>query len=470
MSIYQSIISLQEALLAGTATATGVVRGFLDRIRASEELNIFIEVYEEEALNQAAALDQSIAKGNTELRVLDGCVVSIKDVLCYKGHRVTAASNILGDYTAPYTATAIQKLIDAGAIIIGRTNCDEFAMGSTTEHSRYGATKNGRDPQRVPGGSSGGAAVSVEQDTCMIGIGSDTGGSVRQPAAFCGIYGMKPSYGRISRYGLIAYGSSFDQIGIVSKDISTLSSALSVMCGQDPLDATSAPLPPPANYEKESSSKKIAYISEVLEHPSLNSDIKSGVMKSIEDLRSQGHICEPVSLDLLDYLVPAYYVLTTAEASSNLGRYDGIKYGYRTSDFKDLTDLYERTRSEGFGMEVKRRIMMGTFVLSVGYYDAYFTKAQQVRTLIIDQVKKIFEDYDFIITPTTTDVAFKTGEMISDPIAMYMSDVTTVLANLTGIPGISIPKEELQSGLPYGIQIMSDKYEEEELLSFSRSL
>jgi len=470
MSIYKSITSLQEALLAGTTTTIDVVQGYLDRIKTSEELNIFIEVFEEEALSQAAALDQSITNGLQELRVLDGCVISIKDVLCYKGHRVTAASNILADYKAPYTATAIQKLIDAGAIIIGRTNCDEFAMGSTNEHSRYGATLNGRDPQRVPGGSSGGAAVSVEQDTCMIGIGSDTGGSVRQPAAFCGIYGMKPSYGRISRYGLIAYGSSFDQIGIVSKDISTLSLGLSVMSGQDPLDATSSSLPSPTNFEKELSPKKIAFISEILDHPSINPDIKSGVEETINELKSQGHTCEAVSLDLLDYLIPAYYVLTTAEASSNLSRYDGIKYGHRTSDFSDLTELYERTRSEGFGMEVKRRIMMGTFVLSVGYYDAYFTKAQQVRTLIIDQVKRIFNDFDFILTPTTTDVAFKAGDIISDPIAMYMSDVTTVLANLTGIPGISIPKEDLQSGLPYGIQIMSDKYQEEELLSFSRSL
>jgi len=467
---YTSISALQHALLDGSTSATQQVQSYLDRISETRELNIYVEVYEEEALEQATALDQKIQAGDTSLLPLDGCVISIKDVLCYKGHKVTAASNVLGEYSAPYTATAIQRLLDAGAIIIGRTNCDEFAMGSTSEHSRYGVIKNGRDPERVPGGSSGGGAVSVERDTCMIGIGSDTGGSVRQPAAFCGIYGMKPSYGRISRYGLIAYGSSFDQIGILSKDIPTMAKVLEIMSGVDPMDATSAPLEPSVATEIDSAPKKVAYISEILDHKSLHPNVKAGVEETIKELRSKGHICEPVSLDLLDYLVPTYYVLTTAEASSNLSRYDGIHYGYRTSDFDNLTELYERSRSEGFGMEVKRRIMMGTFVLSVGYYDAYFTKAQQVRSLIINQVKDIFKEYDFILTPTTTDVAFKQGELISDPVAMYLTDVTTVLANLAGIPGISIPKEDMHSGLPYGVQIMSAKYQEEGLLSFSMSL
>jgi len=466
---YTSISALHQALQDGSTSVTQQVEAYIDRINETHDLNMYVEVYEEDALFQAAKLDQKIQDG-TPLRPLDGCVVSLKDVLCVNGHKATAASKILGDYTAPYTSSAVQRLLDAGAIIIGRTNCDEFAMGSTSEHSRYGAIRNGRDPERVPGGSSGGAAVSVERDTCMIGIGSDTGGSVRQPAAFCGIYGMKPSYGRISRYGLIAYGSSFDQIGILSKDIPTMAKVLEVMSGHDPMDATSSPLDPPVAVAEDRSPKKIAYISEILDHKSLNPNIKSGVEATIQELQSKGHICEPVSLDLLDYLVPTYYVLTTAEASSNLSRYDGIRYGYRTSDFDDLKELYERSRSEGFGMEVKRRIMMGTFVLSVGYYDAYFTKAQQVRSLIINQVQEIFKQYDFILTPTTTDVAFKQGEIISDPVAMYLSDVTTVLANLAGIPGISIPKEDMHSGLPYGIQIMSGKYQEQGLLSFSMSL
>lgn len=467
---FKSISALHQALREGSTSVTQQVQTYLDRIEETRDLNIYVEVYRQEALRQAQVLDEKIQSSDTALRPLEGCVISIKDVLCHKGHKVTAASDILGSYTAPYTATAIQRLLDAGAIIIGRTNCDEFAMGSTCEHSRYGPALNGRDPSRVPGGSSGGAAVSVERDTCMIGIGSDTGGSVRQPAAFCGIYGMKPSYGRISRYGLIAYGSSFDQIGILSKDIPTMSVALEVMSGHDPMDATSSPLEPPSWQGTDSSPKRVAYISEILDHKSLNPHVKAGVQATIEDLRSKGHTCDPVSLDLLDYLVPTYYVLTTAEASSNLSRYDGIRYGHRTSDFDELTELYERTRSEGFGMEAKRRIMMGTFVLSVGYYDAYFTKAQQVRSLIIEQVKEIYSKYDFILTPTTTDVAFKNGEIIADPVAMYLSDVTTVLANLAGIPGISIPKEDMHSGLPYGIQIMSAKYQEEGLLAFSMSL
>ena len=469
-SIYTSISSLRRDLKSRSVSTVEIVEGCLDRIKKSEHLNIYIEVFADSALEQARRLDDLLKGEDYKLRPLDGCVVSIKDVLCYKGHRVTAASHILGDYISPYTATAVQKLIDAGAIIIGRTNCDEFAMGSTNEHSRYGATLNGVDPSRVPGGSSGGAAVSVEQDTCMIGLGSDTGGSVRQPAAFCGIYGMKPSYGRISRYGLIAYGSSFDQIGIVAKDVDALSQALEIMSGQDPMDATSAALDPPSGCTTDHEKKRIGYISEILDHPSLHPEIKTGMELMIEDLRSEGHTCEPVGLDLLDYLIPTYYVLTTAEASSNLSRYDGIRYGHRTSDFSDLQDLYEKTRSEGFGLEVKRRIMMGTFVLSVGYYDAYFTKAQQVRTLIIEQVQNIFKEYDCIMTPTTTDFAFKKGEMISDPVAMYLSDMTTVLANLTGIPCISVPKKSETTGLPYGVQFMCDKYQDEGLMSFCMSL
>jgi len=471
MSKLNSLSNIQTALKDGSMSMVDIVSSYIDRINKTESLNIYIEIFEEEAFAKAKLLDQQLEKESGQLGLLYGAVISIKDVLCYKDHKVTAASHILGSFTSQYTATAIQRLLDEDAIIIGRTNCDEFAMGSTNEHSRYGPTLNGLDNNRVPGGSSGAAAVSVERDTCLIGIGSDTGGSVRQPAAFSGIYGMKPTYGRISRYGLIAYGSSFDQIGILTKDIDTMSLALSVMSGPDPKDATCLNIEAPtALKNKTSSNYKIAFIPEVLNHEGLLPEIRIGCETFLQGLRDHGHSCEAISFDLLPYLVPAYYVLTTAEASSNLSRYDGIRYGHRSEDIRDLEELYERSRSEGFGTEVKRRIMMGTFVLSVGYFDAYFTKAQQVRTLIIKRLTEIFDQYDFIVMPTTTDIAWPKGEMIKDPISMYLSDIYTVLANLGGYPAISIPRTSDHLTMPYGIQVMSDICEEQKLLSFARMM
>jgi len=469
----KSAAEIRADVISGAISVEDLVISYLKRIEETVHLNIYVEVFESEAIAKARALDRRIQAGDHHsLGRLLGSIVSIKDVLCYKDHRVTAASNMLGDFKSQFTSTAIQRLLDEDAIIIGRTNCDEFAMGSTTEHTRYGPTLNGLDPDRVPGGSSGAAAVAVQQDTCLVSIGSDTGGSVRQPAAFCGVYGMKPTYGRISRYGLIAYGSSFDQIGVIAKHVRDISLALSVMSGSDPMDGTCSDRRPPAELtqEKEPSTYKIAYIPEVLEHEGLNQHIRLGCMEFLDELRSAGHTCEAISFDLLSYLVPAYYVLTTAEASSNLGRYDGIRYGHRTKDFKDLEELYERSRTEGFGLEVKRRIMMGTFVLSIGYFDAYFTKAQQIRTLIINRLQEIFDEYDFIVLPTTTDVAWKRGEMIEDPVAMYLADIYTVIANLGGYPAISIPKHSPGLTLPFGVQIMGDKYQEHRLLSFSYTL
>ncbi len=466
----RSLSDIQKSLRNGQQTISELVESYLKRIEETTDLNIYIEVYKEEAKALAASLDQKIQKGES-LGPLFGAVISIKDVLCYKDHKVSAASKMLAGFTSQFTGTAIQRLLDADAIIIGRTNCDEFAMGSTNENSAYGPTLNGLDSERVPGGSSGAAAVSVERDTCLIGIGSDTGGSVRQPAAFCGIYGFKPSYGRISRYGLIAYGSSFDQIGVLAKGIEDISRVLNIMSGEDPMDATSLNMDPPEIVKHPVDQQyKIAYIPEVLDHPGLNPDIRKGTMSFIEGLRDRNHECTPISFELLPYLVPAYYVLTTAEASSNLSRYDGIRYGHQAKDFEQLEDLYERSRSEGFGAEVKRRIMMGTFVLSVGYFDAYFTKAQQVRTLIIDRMKEIFAEYDFLIMPTTTDIAWKRGEMSGDPVSMYLSDIYTVLANLGGYPAISIPQQNEQLILPFGVQIMSDLYDERKLLSLCLSL
>lgn len=471
MSKYTSLSDIQDALKDGSTSMVDIVQSYITRIKETEHLNIYVEVFEEEAFAKAKELDDKLEKNPSAIGQLLGAVVSIKDVLCYKDHKLTAASNILGSFTSQFTATAVQRLLDEDVIIIGRTNCDEFAMGSTNEHTRYGPTLNGLDESRVPGGSSGAAAVSVERDTCLIGIGSDTGGSVRQPAAFCGIYGMKPTYGRISRYGLIAYGSSFDQVGLLTKDIDTMSSALTVMSGADPMDATCLNVEVPALARSQKEAKyKIAYIPEVMNHPGLRPEIKKGCEDAIENLKGKGHSCEAIDFDLLSYLVPTYYVLTTAEASSNLSRYDGIRYGHRADDVKDLEELYERSRSEGFGTEVKRRIMMGTFVLSVGYFDAYFTKAQQVRTLIIHRLTEVFSKYDFIVMPTTTDIAWPVGEMIKDPVSMYLSDVYTVLANLGGYPAISIPKSSDDLDMPFGIQVMSDKCTEVKLLSFAKQL
>ncbi|MCL4126290.1 UNVERIFIED_CONTAM: hypothetical protein GTU68_054502 [Idotea baltica] len=396
-------------------------------------------------------------------------VISIKDVLCYKEHEVTAGSKMLRGFRSQFTSTAVQRAIDAGAIIIGRTNCDEFAMGSTNENSYYGPTLNGLDKDRVPGGSSGGAAVAVQKNTCLVSLGSDTGGSVRQPAAFCGVVGMKPTYGCISRYGLIAYASSFDQIGLVSHNVEDLSRVLSVIGGHDPLDSTSLNRPAPAlNVEPSTKKYKIATIAEISDDPTINSEVSAACDDRIQQLKKQGHEVESISFDLLPYLVPTYYVLTTAEASSNLSRYDGIRYGHRAAGVTDINSLYIDSRSEGFGIEVKRRIMMGTFVLSVGHYDAYFAKAQSVRRKIVNRLEEIFKEYDFILMPTTTNSAPKVGEM--NPMEMYLSDVFTVLANIGGIPAISLPHNNIEGKMPVGVQLLSRTQNDEALISLSLSL
>jgi len=417
------LAQIQKDLLDGASTMVTLVSEYLKRIADCQNLNIYVEVFEEEVLAQAKALDQKILDHPDQLGRLFGCVASIKDVLCYKDHKVTASSNMLKGFTSQYTATAIQSGLAEDMIIIGRTNCDEFAMGSSNENSVYGPTLNGQDSSRIPGGSSGAAAVSVQMDTCLLAFGSDTGGSVRQPAAFCGVYGMKPTYGRISRYGLIAYASSFDQIGLLSQDLQTISTALTVVEGYDPLDSTSLQI---NDKPKTSEKYRFAYFAEAIQHDSISPEICESLQSKIDQLRSEGHEVTEVSFDLLNYLVPCYYVLTTAEASSNLNRYDGIRYGLQESQSKDLRELYVHNRSKGFGLEVKRRIMMGTFVLSVGYFDAYFNKAQKVRRLITDRIQDIFDNHDFILIPTTPDVAWPIGENIDDPVSIYLSDIFTV--------------------------------------------
>jgi aspartyl-tRNA(Asn)/glutamyl-tRNA(Gln) amidotransferase subunit A len=456
-------------LSCGELTCTDLVSAYLKEIDNKKHLNAFIEVYGDEALERAKSLDKKLSTPDSWGKLF-GAVIGIKDVLCYKDHHVGAASKILENYTAIYNATAVQRLLDEDAIIIGNLNCDEFAMGSSNEHSVHGKVLNALDETRVPGGSSGGSAVAVQANLCMISLGSDTGGSVRQPADFCGIIGLKPSYGRISRYGLLAYASSFDQIGIFAQSVEDAALVLETIGGADEYDSTCSSLPVPDYVASlnQNATFKIAYFPACLEHPSLDNEIKTKIEQLIADLRAKGHTVEAVPFDYLDFIVPAYYILTTAEASSNLSRYDGVRFGYRTdAAVNNLQDLYKKSRSTGFGKEVKRRIMLGTFVLSTGYYDAYYAKAQQVRRLISDQTKEIFKSYDLLLMPTTPSTAFKFGEKTNDAIEMFLGDLYTVYANLAGIAAISLPLFKHSNGMPFGVQILSDKMKETTLLQFS---
>lgn len=470
---FTSIEQYHAALQEGRITCVQAVEQFLQRIQASERLNAFIDVYQEEALQKALELDNKRKGGHTPGK-LHGVIIGLKDVICYKDHTLSAASRILQNFTSLYSATAVERLLTEEAIIIGNLNCDEFAMGSTNENSSYGKVLNALDETRIPGGSSGGSAVAVQAGLCMLSLGSDTGGSVRQPADLCGIVGLKPSYGRISRYGLIAYASSFDQIGIFGRNIPDIALALEVMAGADEYDSTVShrPVEHYSDIRAEPARRfKIAYLREALEHPSLDPEIAQSIKDLVQRLKDQGHEVKSVEFDLLDHIVPAYYVLTTAEASSNLSRYDGVRYGYRSSDKEaDLISLYKKTRSEGFGKEVKRRIMLGTFVLSAGYYDAYYTRAQKVRKLLFDRTQLIFNEFDLILLPTSPSVAFKIGEKMDDPISMYLADIYTVMANLVGIPAISLPLFNHSTGMPFGVQAMANRFGELSLLRFSEQL
>ena len=476
---FSSIEQYHAQLKEGSATCVKAVKFYLQNIKAAKHLNAFIEVFENEALQKAKQLDENRNSGKAPGK-LHGVIIAIKDVICYKDHQLSAASTILKNFTAVYSATVVDRLLAEEAIIIGRTNCDEFAMGSTNENSSYGKVLNAIDETRVPGGSSGGSAVAVQAKLCMTSLGSDTGGSVRQPADFCGVVGLKPTYGRISRYGLIAYASSFDQIGIFANNIPDTALMLEVMAGPDEFDSTVSSTKTD-NYSSllnENKKYHFAYFKEALDHPSLEPEIASSIKNWLKQLKKEGHEVKPVEFELLDYIVPAYYVLTTAEASSNLSRYDGIKYGYRTQQRDlDLTEYYKQSRSEGFGKEVKRRIMLGTFVLSAGYYDAYFTRAQKVRKLLRDKIQTIFNDlptdqsgFDFIILPTSPSTAFKIGEKMDDPIAMYLADIYTVMANLTGVPAISLPLFSHNNGMPYGVQLIANRFDELSLLQASNQL
>jgi len=463
-----TFFKLQNELSAGNTSCFEIVSAFIENIRSKQDLNSYVEVFEDSALSRAKEIDKKIEAGTQGK--LAGLVVSIKDLLCYDQHHVSGGSKILEGFESQFTSSAVQRLLDEDAIIIGRTNCDEFGMGSSNENSAYGPVKNALDTSRVPGGSSGGAAVSVQQGSCHVAIGSDTGGSVRQPASFCGLYGLKPTYSRISRYGLLAYASSFDTIGLFSKDIESCELVYQTIAGHDPLDSTSANKSVNIAPAEKKAPYKIAILKNAFADEGLQGEVKDHFQASIEKLKNAGNTIEEVDFPLMDYILPTYYILTTAEASSNLSRYDGVRYGYRAPKTKNLESLYKMSRSGGFGDEVKRRIFLGTFVLSASYYDAYYTRAQKARRLIRQATKKMFEDFDFVISPTSATTAFKLGEHASDPLAMYLSDLYTVQASVAGIPAIVIPDGQDKNGLPIGLQVMADDFKEQDLFSFSEYL
>ncbi len=471
MKAYATFREIQNDLQRGTITCLDLVRHHISNIKAKAHLNAFLSVYETEALQRAADIDQKIKNGKAGK--LAGLVVGLKDVLAYADHPLQASSKILDGFTSLYNATAVQRLLDADAIIIGRQNCDEFAMGSSNESSAFGPVLNDADNTRVPGGSSGGSAVAVQADMCQVSLGSDTGGSVRQPAAFCGIVGLKPTYSRISRYGLIAYGSSFDCIGIFGKSVEDVALVLEVIAGRDEMDSTVShqPVPEYSTALNESPKKyRIAYVKDLDTAAGLQPEIRENIMNKIEALRANGYSVDAIEFPLMDYILPTYYILATAEASSNLSRYDGVRFGYRSAKTTDLHSLYKKTRSEGFGKEVQRRILLGTFVLSASYYDAYYTKAQKVRRMIREKTKEILQRYDFIVMPITPTTAFKLGEHTENPLEMYLADLFSVQANVVGVPAISVPCGKDRKGLPIGLQVIADDFEESKLLHFSNYL
>ena len=446
-------------------TVISIVEQYLSKIEENKALNAFIEVFNESVRANAIAVDKKIVAGTAGK--LAGVVVGIKDNICYKNHHVSCSSKILSGFESLYTATALQRLLDEDAIVIGRLNCDEFAMGSSNETSAFGPVKNNHNFAYVSGGSSGGSAVAVSAGLCTVALGSDTGGSVRQPASWTGIYGLKPTYGRISRYGLIAYASSFDQIGTFTNCIEDTVLLYSIMAGEDQMDATTSSIPFATNFPLANKSFRVGVLIEGLNHPGLDPEIKCEIDNFIAKLSDKGVEIIPISFPFLDYIVPTYYVLSTAEASSNLSRFDGVHYGYRSSQAKGVEETYVLSRSEGFGPEVKRRIMTGTFVLSQGYYDAYYTKAQKARRLMKNATDVIFNSVDVLLLPTTPTTAFEIGA-IKDAIQMYLQDIFTVHANITGNPALSMPFKTHTNGMPYGIQIMSNRFEEDQLFNFAK--
>lgn len=471
-TIPQSYKEIKSLLQSGELTCEKLVRQYLENIHEQADLNVFISLFASEALEKAAEIDIKLRNGTAGK--LAGAVFSVKDVISVKNKLLTCGSKFLSNFESIYNATVIDRLIGEDAIIIGKVNCDEFAMGSSNENSYYGHVKNPVDRTRVPGGSSGASAVSVAADMCLMSLGSETGGSIRQPASFCGITGLKATYGRISRFGLVAFASSFDSIGIFGNNSYDIGIALEVISGFDEKDSTSSEHEV-INYAAKSEESfhpdeiKIGYAKEYFEE-GLSDEIRKCIYEKIETIRKKGFTVKEISLPSLKYVIQTYYILTCAEASSNLSRFDGVRYGVRSENSGTVEEMYVNSRSEGFGEEVKRRIMLGTYVLSAGYYDAYYRKGQKARQLIMKDFENAFSEVDYIISPTTPTTAFKIGEKVEDPLAMYLNDIYTVSANLAGIPAISVPAGVDKNRLPFGLQIMGRKFDEAGLLKMSNEI
>ena len=465
-----TLLELSDAMQRGDLTSREVTQAYLDRIHQVEgKVQAYISLNEDEALRQADECDKKRQQGE-KVSPLCGIPVAVKDNICVKGGKTTCASKMLADFVSPYSATVWEKLQAAGCVLLGKTNLDEFAMGSTTETSAYGVTRNPWNTEHVPGGSSGGSAAAVAAEECFFALGSDTGGSIRQPASFCGVVGLKPTYGTVSRYGLIAYGSSLDQIGPLTKNVTDCATVMEAIASHDTKDSTSI--------DRAAIGKDTDFTSALIEDvkgmkigiprdyfgDGLDSEVKEAVLAAAKALEAKGASVEEFDLSLVEYAIPTYYTIAAAEASSNLERFDGIKYGYRTSEYEGLHNMYKKTRSEGFGPEVKRRIMLGSFVLSSGYYDAYYLKALRVKAMIRKAFDDAFSKYDLILGPVAPTTAPKLGESLSDPLKMYLGDIYTISVNLAGLPGISVPCGMDSQGLPIGMQLLADSFEEKKLI------
>ena len=472
MELYElTVHELLDKLSKKEITLEDITKSYINRIKEKEdEVEAFVTVLSEEAENKSKEIDKKKQNGAITNN-LAGIPIGIKDNICTKGIKTTCSSKMLEDFVSPYDATVMDKINSENLITIGKLNMDEFAMGGSTENSYFKKTKNPWNLSKVPGGSSGGSAAAVASQMVPWALGSDTGGSIRQPASFCGVVGLKPTYGLVSRYGLVAFASSLDQIGPITKDVRDSAILLNIIAGHDDKDSTSVNLPK-KDYEKaltgDIKGLKIGVPKEFFGE-GINKEVKETLKQAIETYKKLGAEIEEFSLDIAEYALATYYIIACAEASSNLGRFDGIRYTYRAKDFKDLKDLYKKTRSEGFGAEVKRRIILGTYVLSSGYYDAYYKKAQQVRTLVMNEFNKGFEKYDVILTPTAPTVAFGIGEKLNNPLEMYLADICTVSVNIAGLPGISIPCGVDNAGMPIGMQLIGNKFQEETILNAAYS-
>ncbi|MCI8654612.1 MAG: Asp-tRNA(Asn)/Glu-tRNA(Gln) amidotransferase subunit GatA [Clostridia bacterium] len=467
-----TVHEIKEKIKNKEITIEQVVQAYIEKIEQNEkDVEAFVTIQKEEAIKRAKEIDEKIARGEN-VGELSGIPIGIKDNICTKGIKTTCSSKMLENFIAPYDATVMEKINEEEMINLGKLNMDEFAMGSSTETSYFKTTKNPWDLSKIPGGSSGGSAAAVAANMVPWALGTDTGGSIRQPASLCGIVGLKPTYGLVSRYGVVAFASSLDQVGVLTKDVQDCSELLNVIVGRDEKDTTSVDVGEKdytASLQKDIKGIKIGVPKEFFAE-GINEEVKQAILNTIEEYKKMGAEVEEISLDIAQYALATYYIIACAEASSNLGRFDGIRYGHRAQDFKDLKELYKNSRSEGFGAEVKRRIILGTYVLSSGYYDAYYKKAQQVRTLVMNQFNKAFEKYDVIITPTSPTTAFKIGEKANNPLEMYLSDICTVSVNIAGLPGISIPVGVDKDNMPIGMQIIGNRFQEETILNVAYAM